>query len=105
MSGARAQLAHWASTVAYVILALFVAVAIHLALDAVVGADQGSKDRARDNTLTLRKSCEDRNQRDRQIAFGLARVAATLDAEPTDMAPLLTALEPRDCENLYPLPD
>lgn len=82
----------WRSTIAYVILAAAIALALwQNRLDAQAQA------------RTLRIACEDRNDRDRQIAYGLARVAARLDAQPDDMAPILDALAPRDCDRLYPV--
>lgn len=80
------------TTVAYVILALGVSLALwQNRLDSHAQA------------RTLRAACEDRNTRDRQIAYGLARVVANLDADADDVAPIIDALAPRDCEALYPI--
>lgn len=91
------------TTVAYVILGLGVSLALwQNRLDAEARTAQ-AKAAVAAQARTLRVACEDRNTRDRQIAYGLATVAANLEADPTDVAPIIDALAPRDCDKLYPI--
>lgn len=54
------------------------------------------------NTNTLRASCEDRNRRDARFLDGLEQLAVELGGSTHTIDTLRPALEPRDCEALYP---
>lgn len=101
----RGALARWRGTVAYVILAVMVAVALNQNRTDSEDRTRQAKAAVVTQTRTLRASCEDRNGRDRRIAYGLAQVVANLDADADDVAPIIEALAPRDCERLYPMPE
>ena len=73
----------------------------------ITNGNQREADRteaSRAYVLVLRQACEERNERDAQILAGVQVTAAELDADPNTVAPIASALAPRDCTATYPMP-
>lgn len=88
---------HQQIAVAYVILAVGVAVAIYLAVTQ-------AQERAERERRVLVTACTDVNERDQLLADGILTLALDNGLEAEAVAIITDALAPRDCEEVYGRP-